>query len=191
MLHFMKPLAREAIGTWSPWGRSTYIIFLSLQFLTEVKLLSLQCQQPLPQLIGLLPIDQKNRSTSATEKLKSRAKNFKYKEMESGCEFIHKQIACIRPWMCCEQLWTRTTCKKNKKNMTSLLHFVLAEMFNVERLPPVCQDLLFLLSLCLLLRSLLPVLLDGRINTRGCVGRMKERKYQRGRESSNSDPISY
>ena len=58
--------------------------------------------------------------------------------------------------------------------MTSLLHFVLAEMFDVERLPPVCQDLLFLLPLCLLLRSLLPVLLDGRINTRGCVERMKE-----------------
>ena len=42
----------------------------------------------------------------------------------------------------------------------SLLHLVLIEMVNDERLPPVRQNLLLLLSLCLLLCSLLTVLLD-------------------------------
>lgn len=34
----------------------TYIILLSFEFLTEIKLLCLQSHQPLPQFIGLLPI---------------------------------------------------------------------------------------------------------------------------------------
>lgn len=34
---------------------TTYIILLSFEFLTEIKLLSLQPHQPLPQLAGLLP----------------------------------------------------------------------------------------------------------------------------------------
>lgn len=36
-------------------GEDTYVILLSLEFLTQVKLLSLQRHQPLPQLVGLLP----------------------------------------------------------------------------------------------------------------------------------------
>lgn len=37
----------------------THVVFLSLQFLGEIKLLGLQCQEPLPQIICLLPIEQK------------------------------------------------------------------------------------------------------------------------------------
>lgn len=48
----------------------------------------------------------------------------------------------------------------------SVLHFVVVEMVNVERLPPVCQDLLLLLSLGLLLRSLLSILLQTGIKPR-------------------------
>lgn len=33
----------------------TYVILLSSKFLTEIKLLSLESLQPLPQLVGLLP----------------------------------------------------------------------------------------------------------------------------------------
>lgn len=64
-------------------------------------------------------------------------------------------------------------------------------MVDVERLPPVCQDLLFLLSLRLLPRSPLSILLDRRINPSGCVERIQGRKYQRGHKVWNSDPTSY
>lgn len=36
-------------------SENTYVVFLLLQFLAEVKLLRLQLHHPLPQLIGLLP----------------------------------------------------------------------------------------------------------------------------------------
>lgn len=42
-----------SVVVWRRW--ETYVILLSLEFLTEVKLLSLECHQPLPQLVGLLP----------------------------------------------------------------------------------------------------------------------------------------
>lgn len=42
----------------------------------------------------------------------------------------------------------------------SLLQLVFTEVVDVEGLPPVCQDFLFLFSLGLLLRSPLSVLLD-------------------------------
>lgn len=37
----------------------THVVFLSLQFLGEIKLLGLQCQQPLPQITCFLPVEQK------------------------------------------------------------------------------------------------------------------------------------
>lgn len=39
--------------------KNTHVVFLSLEFLNEIKLLGLQCQQPLPQITCLLPIEQK------------------------------------------------------------------------------------------------------------------------------------
>lgn len=48
----------------------------------------------------------------------------------------------------------------------SLLQFVLVETLDVERFLPLRQDLSFLLSLRLLLRSPLSVLLDVRFNER-------------------------
>lgn len=51
---------------------------------------------------------------------------------------------------------------KTVKTVSSL-QFVLAEMVDAERLPPLCQDLPLLLSFRLLLCSLLAILLDGII----------------------------
>lgn len=47
---------RQQIGSYFfERGEETYVILLSLEFLTQVKLLSLQRHQPLPHLVGLLP----------------------------------------------------------------------------------------------------------------------------------------
>lgn len=70
------------------------------------------------------------------------------------------------------ELWTVPM----SKNIASLLHFGLAEIVDVERFPPLCQDLLFLLSLCLLLCSPPSVLLDRGINPRGCCVDKNTRK---------------
>lgn len=51
-------------------GRNTYIIFLPSQFLAEVKLLGLQLHQPLPQLIGFLPVEQEPQKQFRKGKLK-------------------------------------------------------------------------------------------------------------------------
>lgn len=49
------------------WAWETYVIFLPLQFLLEVKLLSLQLHHPLPQLCGLLSARAYNTSMSSTK----------------------------------------------------------------------------------------------------------------------------
>lgn len=94
----MKPLAHEPLG--GEALTSYFCLFsFSLRSNFSASSVSSHCHSSLAFSLLSKKKQKKNRSTSATEKLKGRAKNCKYKEMESGWEFIHKQITCIRPWM--------------------------------------------------------------------------------------------